>query len=135
MPVIDRRKAARSKVLDAALIRFGDVQARCTHAVSAGFILLDLLKRDAEFLTKLLLAYSERLPLRAHALADVLVDRARASRPKFSLGKRAKGLIRLDKLTVGVFNYWTRSGSRSSSLNAASWREVGLEWSVKRCLV
>jgi hypothetical protein len=29
MPVIDRRKAARSKVLDAALIRFGDVSASC----------------------------------------------------------------------------------------------------------
>ena len=29
MPVIDRRKAARSKVLDAALIRFGDVSVSC----------------------------------------------------------------------------------------------------------
>ena len=29
MPVIDRRKAARSKVLDAALIRFGDVSTSC----------------------------------------------------------------------------------------------------------
>ncbi|MGY4503205.1 hypothetical protein ACVWYH_007162 [Bradyrhizobium sp. GM24.11] len=46
----------------------------------------------------------------------------------------SKGLIRLDKLTICLFNYWTRSGSRSSSLNAASCREVGLEWSVKRCL-
>jgi hypothetical protein len=32
MPVIDRRKAARSKVLDAALIRFGDVSASCGSA-------------------------------------------------------------------------------------------------------
>ena len=29
MPVTDRRKAARSKVLDAALIRFGDVSVCC----------------------------------------------------------------------------------------------------------
>jgi hypothetical protein len=29
MPVNDRRKAARSKVLDAALIRFGDVSVSC----------------------------------------------------------------------------------------------------------
>jgi hypothetical protein len=29
MPVIDRRKAARSKVFDGVLVRFGDVSASC----------------------------------------------------------------------------------------------------------
>jgi hypothetical protein len=32
-----------------------------------------------------------------------------------------------------VFHYWTRTGSRPSSLKDASWSGVGLEWIVKRC--
>jgi len=43
------------------------------------FHIFELAETRRRVLTKLLLGYSERLPLRAHALADVLVDRARAS--------------------------------------------------------
>jgi hypothetical protein len=37
------------------------------------------------------------------------------------------GLIRFSNFAIGFFDYWTRMGSRLSSLKAASWRGVGLE--------
>ena len=66
--------------------RQGDVQdfayveqARRTDAVDAPFIFLNLLKRDAQGFTNLLLAHAEREPPLAHPLGDVSVDRGCAS--------------------------------------------------------
>ena len=43
-------------------------------------------------------------------------------------------LARLDNFGAELFGYWARMGLMSSSLNAVSQAEVGIEQSVKRCL-
>jgi hypothetical protein len=47
-----------------------------------------------------------------------------------SLGKR---LIGFNKFRIGLCAYWTRIGSRSSSLKAASCSDVGWVCSVNQC--
>src|SRR5665213_2655318 len=63
------------------LQRLADLeQARCAHAVSAAFVFLNLLKRDAQHLAEALLAHIEREPAFAHPNAYLGVDDARGPR-------------------------------------------------------
>jgi hypothetical protein len=53
------------------------LQAAGADAIRALFILLDLLKRDAEILTQLFLAHSEHIAAKPDATSDMDVDRIR----------------------------------------------------------
>jgi acyl-CoA synthetase (AMP-forming)/AMP-acid ligase II len=84
------------------------------------------------------MAFCGAEPIRAQTLrrfADLFTPygfRASALYPEVFIYEACRSLIRFNDFSIGLFGYWTRIGSRLSSLKAASWSGVGLEWRVKR---